>query len=251
MCLRPLAMSGFLQAQDGDFHAVTARNGFQTLHNLKTRRGSGSAGYLAIARMDRQTLAAGERVQESTHHRLVFQAPSQRSDHRWPQKEDAGGNCAYPQCLPMPHIAAPGSLHRRSRRARLGRALPRPGRVRRSVRPLAPTGFRRFVCLVGHARKIEGKGQSAKDKNRPTIGWRWRAGSSWDSTSRIVRFMKRLPRRNNSASLWFLSASSWSPPANTSASAFWAVATAPQTGPLQRRPAPSVPINSAWRYPVS
>ena len=83
-----------LAGTDEDLQPSTMCDGFQTLHDLKARR-SRNRYNPAVARMDRQRLAAGEVVQHPIEHRLVLHVPSQRSDHCRPEKEDAGGNLTH------------------------------------------------------------------------------------------------------------------------------------------------------------
>ena len=97
----PAEMSGFLQAQTRTIQTVTTGDGFQTLDDLKTR-GSRKRPDPAVACMDRQRLAVGEGIQQPIEHPLVLDVPPQRPDHRWSEKEDAGGNPAHAdagQCL--------------------------------------------------------------------------------------------------------------------------------------------------------
>ena len=91
----------------------------------------------AVARMDRQRLGGGEAVQEPIEHQLVLDVPPQRPDHRWSEKEDAGGNLAHAdagQCLTERFQAVRAVGH-----AGQNRVEPRfdGNAVRRSIRPLA------------------------------------------------------------------------------------------------------------------
>ena len=83
-----------LAGADEHIQSITPPNGFQAIHDFKTHRGW-QRSYPAVAGVDRHGLAASEDAQKLAHQLPVFDVPSQRSDHRWTQEEDTGGNGAY------------------------------------------------------------------------------------------------------------------------------------------------------------
>ena len=65
---------------------MAAGDGYKTFHDFKAFRGR-QRRHMAATGMNRQTLAVSKTVEQPVKHLSIFDVPSQRSNHRRPEKQ--------------------------------------------------------------------------------------------------------------------------------------------------------------------